>query len=175
MDGSDHARAHVVTGGLGDEFADTLPCRTTQLAEQDAAMKEERSQELRHGEGAETVTHLLDDFFPEKGSEHCPSLGCIHRGFANPATDRVGTRGEDRLPLQHRGNLLDTLLDPEFVRQALLKVKVRVHQDIVLNPSTLLPGQEVFILPADPLSGEPVQHGRQRRARSASVPNLPGC
>ncbi|MEE8277818.1 MAG: FdhF/YdeP family oxidoreductase [Thermoanaerobaculia bacterium] len=46
------------------------------------------------------------------------------------------------------GNLLDTLPDPEFVRQALLKVKVRVHQDIVLNPSTLLAGQEVFILPA---------------------------
>jgi len=93
--GSDHARAQVVTGGLGDELADTLPCRTTQLAEQLAAMKEKRSQELGHGEGSQTVTHLLDDFFPEKGSEHRPSLG--RAGRAESAT---GTgEGEEILPL----------------------------------------------------------------------------
>ncbi len=38
MDGSHHAGAHVVTGGLGSELGDTLPCRTTKLTEQLAAM-----------------------------------------------------------------------------------------------------------------------------------------
>ncbi len=68
MDGSHHAGAHVVTGGLGSELGDTLPCRTTQLTEQLAAMQEERSQQLRHGEGPQAMAHLLGDFFSQEGS-----------------------------------------------------------------------------------------------------------
>ena len=74
MDGSNHAWAHVVTGGLGDELADGLPCRTTQLAEQLTAMEEERPEELRHGESPEMMTHIFGDFFPQEGSEPRPSL-----------------------------------------------------------------------------------------------------
>jgi molybdopterin-dependent oxidoreductase alpha subunit len=46
------------------------------------------------------------------------------------------------------GNLLKTMGDPKFVADALAKVPVRVHQDIVLNTSMLLdPAEAVVLLP----------------------------
>ncbi|UJF33533.1 FdhF/YdeP family oxidoreductase [Paenibacillus hexagrammi] len=47
------------------------------------------------------------------------------------------------------GNFLETMPDPDFIRQALEAVDVRVHQDIILNTSTLLDAREaVVVLPA---------------------------
>lgn len=47
------------------------------------------------------------------------------------------------------GNLLETMPDRTFVAEALAKVPVRVHQDIVLNTSMLLDtDQAVVVLPA---------------------------
>lgn len=47
------------------------------------------------------------------------------------------------------GNFLETMPDPDFVRQSLEALEVRVHQDIILNTSTLLDAKEaVVILPA---------------------------
>jgi len=47
------------------------------------------------------------------------------------------------------GNLLETMPDRNFVSQALQKVRVRVHQDIVLNSySTLDAGEVLILLPA---------------------------
>jgi len=46
------------------------------------------------------------------------------------------------------GNLLETMPDRSYMQEALSKVKLRVHQDIVLNTSALLPGQIVVLLPA---------------------------
>ncbi|GGD90095.1 FdhF/YdeP family oxidoreductase [Paenibacillus nasutitermitis] len=47
------------------------------------------------------------------------------------------------------GNFLETMPDPEFVRTCLESVDLRVHQDIVLNTSTLVDAQEeVIVLPA---------------------------
>ncbi len=47
------------------------------------------------------------------------------------------------------GNFLETMPDPEFVRQCLENVDLRVHQDIIFNTSTLLDAQEaVIVLPA---------------------------
>ena len=44
------------------------------------------------------------------------------------------------------GNLLETMPDPKFVADALAKVPLRVHQDIVLNTSMLLDADEAVIL-----------------------------
>jgi molybdopterin-dependent oxidoreductase alpha subunit len=44
------------------------------------------------------------------------------------------------------GNLFETMPDAEFVATALSKVRVRVHQDIVLNPSMLLDAEEAVVL-----------------------------
>ncbi|WNR44433.1 FdhF/YdeP family oxidoreductase [Paenibacillus roseipurpureus] len=47
------------------------------------------------------------------------------------------------------GNFLETMPDPAFVREALEAVDVRVHQDIILNTSTLVDAREtVVVLPA---------------------------
>lgn len=47
------------------------------------------------------------------------------------------------------GNFLETMPDPEFVRQCLENVELRVHQDIILNTSTLADAsEETIVLPA---------------------------
>lgn len=47
------------------------------------------------------------------------------------------------------GNFLHTLPEPDFVRQALSQVPLRVHQDIILNDQMFIEaGEEVILLPA---------------------------
>ncbi|MCD8509910.1 MAG: FdhF/YdeP family oxidoreductase [Bacillus sp. (in: Bacteria)] len=47
------------------------------------------------------------------------------------------------------GNFLETMPNPDFVRECLENVHVRVHQDIILNTSTLVDAkEEVIVLPA---------------------------
>lgn len=47
------------------------------------------------------------------------------------------------------GNFIETMPDPDFVKRCLESVELRVHQDIVLNSSTLVDAQEeVIVLPA---------------------------
>ena len=63
--------------------------------------------------------------------------------------DRAGERGLDVLYLVG-GNHLETMPDRAHARRALSNVRLRVHQDIVLNTSTLLPAKEaVLVLPAE--------------------------
>src|SRR6185436_19048329 len=64
------------------------------------------------------------------------------------ALDRSAEGGMDLLYLVG-GNMLETMPDPQSARRGLSKPKVRVHQDIVLNTSTLVDAQElVVVLPA---------------------------
>jgi predicted molibdopterin-dependent oxidoreductase YjgC len=46
------------------------------------------------------------------------------------------------------GNFLETMPDPNWCRDALARVPLRIHQDIVLNSSTLVEGEAVLVLPA---------------------------
>lgn len=47
------------------------------------------------------------------------------------------------------GNFLETMPDPDFVEKALSQLDIRVHQDIILNTSTLVDAKEsVIVLPA---------------------------
>lgn len=47
------------------------------------------------------------------------------------------------------GNFLETMPNPTFIKNSLEKVELRVHQDIILNTSTLLDAEEeVIVLPA---------------------------
>jgi molybdopterin-dependent oxidoreductase alpha subunit len=63
--------------------------------------------------------------------------------------DRAGDHGLDVLYLVG-GNHLETMPDRAHARRALERVKLRVHQDIVLNTSTLLEAEEaVLVLPAE--------------------------
>lgn len=47
------------------------------------------------------------------------------------------------------GNFLETLPEPGFVREALERVPLRVHQDVIVSPAMLVePGETVVLLPA---------------------------
>jgi molybdopterin-dependent oxidoreductase alpha subunit len=73
------------------------------------------------------------------------------------------------------GNLLETMPDREYMREALERVRIRVHQDIVLNTSSLLPGRCVLILPAETRyesAGGGTATNTERRIRF--TPEIPG-
>jgi molybdopterin-dependent oxidoreductase alpha subunit len=54
-----------------------------------------------------------------------------------------------RLLYTSGGNFLETMPNPDFIRKELESLEMRVHQDIILNTSTLLDAkEEVIILPA---------------------------
>jgi molybdopterin-dependent oxidoreductase alpha subunit len=58
-------------------------------------------------------------------------------------------RGEIDALWQSGGNFKLTLPEPELVNRALGKIKVRIHQDIVLNPTMLVdPADTVVLLPS---------------------------
>lgn len=74
--------------------------------------------------------------------------------------DIVGVSLENALlPEEHKrklslyylsgGNFLETMPNPEFIQRCLENVDIRVHQDIILNTSTLVDAKEaVIVLPA---------------------------
>jgi molybdopterin-dependent oxidoreductase alpha subunit len=70
-----------------------------------------------------------------KGSRTLQMLEAAHRG----EVDFLYSLG---------GNLFETMPDRAYMGEALGRVRLRVHQDIVLNTSSLLPGRTVILLPA---------------------------
>jgi len=57
--------------------------------------------------------------------------------------------GEIEMLYQIGGNFLETLPDPEYVREAVDRIPLRVHQDIVLSPQMMVdPADTVVLLPA---------------------------
>ncbi|HET9178651.1 MAG TPA: FdhF/YdeP family oxidoreductase [Terriglobia bacterium] len=78
-------------------------------------------------------------------------------GFRPPAWKGMGAaemvlgaeRGEIDMLWQSGGNFMDTLPEPERVREALARLRLRVHQDILVNPTMLVdPGETVVLLPS---------------------------
>ncbi len=78
-------------------------------------------------------------------------------GFPMPASkglnavEMINAAHEGKIDLLYSagGNFLETLPEPDFVREALQRVPLRVHQDIVLSPQMLLdPAETVILLPA---------------------------
>ena len=67
------------------------------------------------------------------------------------ATEMIDAASEGGLDLLFAagGNFVDVLPDPDYVEDALRRVPLRVHMDIVLNPQMFIePGEEVLLLPA---------------------------
>ncbi len=67
-------------------------------------------------------------------------------GLKVPDMIEAAHRGEIKFLYSIGGNLYEPMPDPEFVAAALNKVRVRVHQDIVLNTSMLLDAEEAVVL-----------------------------
>jgi predicted molibdopterin-dependent oxidoreductase YjgC len=73
------------------------------------------------------------------------------------------------------GNFLETMPDPAYCRDALARVPFRIHQDLVLNTSTLVDGEEVLVLPAATRyeqRGGGTSTSTERRVRFS--PEIPG-
>ncbi len=67
------------------------------------------------------------------------------------ATDMIDAAHEGRLDLLFAagGNFIDVLPEPDYVREALGRIPLRVHMDIVLNPQMFIdPAEAVLLLPA---------------------------
>src|SRR5262249_13456740 len=61
----------------------------------------------------------------------------------------AANRGDIEVFYQVGGNFLETLPDPEYVRESLARIPLRVHQDIVLSPQMFVePSDTVVLLPA---------------------------
>ena len=88
--------------------------------------------------------------------DHCRRL---EQAWGHPIPHRPGLRASHLLDECHQrgldvlyligGNHLETMPDRTHAREALSNAKLRVHQDIVLNTSTLIDADEVIVLPAE--------------------------
>lgn len=67
------------------------------------------------------------------------------------AVEMIDAACEEQLDTLYQvgGNFLETLPEPDYVRQAIARVPLRIHQDIVLNPQMMVePADTVVLLPA---------------------------
>jgi molybdopterin-dependent oxidoreductase alpha subunit len=70
-------------------------------------------------------------------------------GFTGPEMVEAARRGELDMLYCLGGNFLRTLPEPEYVRESMANVPLRVHQDIILTDQMLIPAAEaVILLPA---------------------------
>ncbi|MHB8586351.1 MAG: FdhF/YdeP family oxidoreductase [Thermoplasmatota archaeon] len=98
------------------------------------------------------------------------------RGLMTAQMMDAAHRGEMGVFYAVGGNLLDTMPDPPYVREALARVGLRIHQDIVFNTSMMVPAKEaVLILPAKTRyeqDGGGTSTSTERRVRFS--PEIPG-
>lgn len=97
------------------------------------------------------------------------------RGHRTLAMLEAAHRGELDLLYSLGGNLLETMPDRGYMLEALSRVRLRIHQDIVLNTSSLLPGRTVLLLPAETryeTAGGGTTTSTERRIRYS--PEIPG-
>jgi molybdopterin-dependent oxidoreductase alpha subunit len=69
-------------------------------------------------------------------------------GYHTAAMVDAAHRGELDALYTVGGNLLETMPDPLYVRDALQKVRVRIHQDIVFNTYAMIESDLLILLPA---------------------------
>lgn len=120
---------------------------------------------IRGHSGVQGAGEMGADPFSLPGGEFKgPDVGRVESvwGFKLPdwQGDIVGVSLENALlPDEHDrklkvfytsgGNFLETMPEPDFIKQCLETVDVRIHQDIILNSSTLVDAREaVLVLPA---------------------------
>jgi predicted molibdopterin-dependent oxidoreductase YjgC len=70
------------------------------------------------------------------------------RGLTAPEMIDAAADGRLDVLFSVGGNFLEVLPDPRHVRDALRRVRLRVHMDIVLSPQMLEPAETVVLLPA---------------------------
>ena len=67
------------------------------------------------------------------------------------AVEMIDAASENKIDVLYQvgGNFLEVLPDPDFVRQAISKISIRIHQDIIVTNQMLMePNEAVLLLPA---------------------------
>ena len=145
--GSDNVKAIVnlqlATGNVGREHTGLMPIRGHSGVQGGAEM------------GCQPGTYMMGFAV---GEENAHAFAAADKwGFEPPswkgmtATHLVlaASRGEIDALWQSGGNFKATLPEPELVDRALSKIKLRVHQDIVANPTMFVdPAETVVLLPS---------------------------
>ena len=73
----------------------------------------------------------------------------VWKGLSAAEMVLAAGRGEVDALWQSGGNFTQTLPEPDLVRQALGRIRLRIHQDIVVNPTMLAdPAETAVLLPA---------------------------
>ncbi len=94
------------------------------------------------------------------------------------AVGMIDAAHEGRLDVLHQagGNFLETLPEPEYVREALGRIPLRIHQDLVLTTSMLVdPADTVLLFPAKTRYEQPgggTETSTERRVYFS--PEIPG-
>jgi molybdopterin-dependent oxidoreductase alpha subunit len=97
--------------------------------------------------------------FPGGKSINAENAAALSNRYGFPVPDAPGLSAPEMIEAAHRGdldvlytvggNFFRTLPDPDYVAEALARVPLRVHQDIILTDQALLePGEETILLPA---------------------------
>jgi molybdopterin-dependent oxidoreductase alpha subunit len=145
--GSDNVRAIVnlqlCKGNIGREHTGLMPIRGHSGVQGGAEM------------GAQPGGYVMGSAV---GQENAKKFGAPEMwGFEPPAWKGLSAsymvlaaeRGEIDALWQTGGNFKQTLPEPELVKRALGNLKLRVHQDIVVNPTMLVdPADTVVLLPS---------------------------
>jgi molybdopterin-dependent oxidoreductase alpha subunit len=144
--GSDNVRAIVnlqlARGNVGREHTGLMPIRGHSGVQGGAEM------------GAMPSTYVMGFPVNETNAQKFASLE--YWGFEPPSWKGLSAahmvfaagRGEIDALWQSGGNFKHTLPEPDLVHAALAQIKLRIHQDIVVNPTMLVePADTVVLLP----------------------------
>lgn len=111
-----------------------------------------------------------------KFAEHWGAPVPAESGYSTPEALKAAERGEIDVLYNIGGNLLETMPDRNAMESTFEKIGLRIHQDIVLNTSTLCePGELVVVLPAQTRyehAGGVTSTSTERRIRFS--PEIPG-
>jgi molybdopterin-dependent oxidoreductase alpha subunit len=145
--GSDNVRAIVnlqlAKGNIGREHTGLMPIRGHSGVQGGAEMGGQPSAYVMGFPVNEANAKAFAA--PEKWSFEPPSWKGLTAAHMVLAADR----GEIDALWQSGGNFRSTLPEPELVKRALGKIKLRVHQDIVANPTMFVePADTVVLLPS---------------------------
>ncbi len=145
--GSDNVRAIVnlqlCKGNIGRGHTGLMPIRGHSGVQGGAEM------------GAQPAAYVMGSAVSEQNAKNfrAPEMW----GFEPPAWKGLSAahmilaaeRGEIEVLWQTGGNFKQTLPEPELVNRALGNLKLRIHQDIVVNPTMLVdPADTVVLLPS---------------------------
>jgi molybdopterin-dependent oxidoreductase alpha subunit len=142
--GTDNVRSIVnlqlARGNVGRPYTGLMPIRGHSGVQGGAEMG---CQPSAYGLGLPVNREMASTLFPVWGFD--PPL---QKGLNASEMLQAAECGAIDVLWQSGGNFLSTMPEPERIRHTLSRIKLRIHQDIVVTPSMLVESEEVILLPS---------------------------